>query len=101
LYKRLSHYLNKGYDGYVHGAYQTAMELYNGATGTFMLDANLSPRGVCMSKASVASKLPEVLSALEFALRLQGKTEAADRVASSRANLEASGEPRGDGCPGN
>lgn len=97
--KRLVNYLNKGYDGYVHGAYQTAMELFNGATGTFMLDGNLSPRGLCIAKASVAGKLHEVLSALEFMARVRGIRTLADGLATRRLELHASGEPRGVGCP--
>lgn len=41
--ERLMKYLNKGYDAYVHGAYMTAMELFNGRNYSFMLDRNESP----------------------------------------------------------
>ena len=50
LYDRVAKYLNKGYDGYVHGAYGTAMELFSGRDYQFMVPGNDSSRAVCIAK---------------------------------------------------
>ena len=60
----ITSFLNKGYDSYVHGTNQSAMELYSGRTHGFMLRGHDSARHVCMAKTSVAGKLKEFLNSL-------------------------------------
>lgn len=59
-------FLNKGYDGFVHGAYHSAMELYTGRTMSFMMRGHESARHVCTAKVAVAGKLKEALLALRL-----------------------------------
>jgi hypothetical protein len=66
LLKRISAYLNKGYDGFVHGHYSSAMELFTGRTMTFMMTGHESDGHVCHSKVAVAGKLKEALNAFRF-----------------------------------
>jgi len=47
-------FLNKGYDGFVHGASYSAMELFTGESFTFMMSGHKSDRFVCFAKIGVA-----------------------------------------------
>jgi hypothetical protein len=99
--ERLVKYLNKGYDAYVHGAYATAMELFTGATHSFMLRRNESPRGLCVAKVAVAGKLHEVFCALELMAMTRGHRELVRRLSVVRSKLHRSSEPRAGDCPPN
>jgi hypothetical protein len=100
-YERLVKYLNKGYDAYVHGAYGTAMELFTGATYSFMLRKNESPHANRVAKALVAGKLHEVFVALELMLLTRGHRELVERLSTIRLELHASAESTGRDCPPN
>jgi hypothetical protein len=97
--ERLVKYLNKGYDAYVHGAYLTAMELFNGAANSFVLGKNYSPRANCVTRAAVAGKLHEVFAALELMALTRGHRELMQRLSEIRLELHRSGEPTGRDCP--
>ena len=87
---KISRYLDKGYDSYVHGAYETAMELYAGPTRGFMVRGNESARSRCVSKGSVAGKVYEVLAALELMAITRGMGDLRERIAAGRDELDAS-----------
>jgi hypothetical protein len=90
--------LNRGYDSYVHGAYLTAMELYDGVTGKFLTRGVGSPRRMCVAKVGVAGKLYEVVVALEFMVLIQRDEELHIQIHSARKRLEASQEESGEQC---
>jgi hypothetical protein len=52
------------YEKFVHGAYITAMELYNGRTYKFMMRGHESEMNRRENKGAVAGKLHEVVTAL-------------------------------------
>jgi hypothetical protein len=91
--------LTKGYDSYVHGAYESAMELFTGRTRTFMMVGHESPRHRCMAKVAVAGKLHEVIGALELMALSRRLVPLHATIRSSRHELYGSREEAGDGCP--
>lgn len=67
LTKRLRRFLNHGYDGYVHGNYLTAMQMYNGLTRQFEVAGDTDNQsGIETAQRSLAGKLHEVVVAFEF-----------------------------------
>jgi hypothetical protein len=85
-------YLSYGYDKFVHGAYITAMELYDGASGTFMLNGHRYPEKIAEYKWAVASKLHEFLSALATVANVQYMRPLAWVIAVADRDLATSGE---------
>jgi hypothetical protein len=59
-------FLNMGLDAYVHGAYETTMELWNPEIGRFMSGGNLPPQRKDDYLVMVFLKLHEVVVAIEF-----------------------------------
>jgi hypothetical protein len=64
--RKVLRYLAHMYDKYVHGAYITSMELYNGRTWRFMVAGHESPEYRSECKRAAASKLHESLSSLHM-----------------------------------
>ena len=62
--RKVTRYLNHGYDKYVHGGYITAMELYDGRTDTFMLRGHEYELGREIATGATARKLHHALVAL-------------------------------------
>jgi hypothetical protein len=62
--RKVVRYLSYGLDKFVHGAYVTAMELYDGATQQFMLSGCTYPEKLDEFKFSLASKFHEFLGSL-------------------------------------
>jgi hypothetical protein len=56
-FRKLARFINYTYDKYIHGAYLTAMELYQGQRHSFMLRGHEGDRSRCVAKPSVAGKL--------------------------------------------
>ena len=98
--RKLTRFLNYGYDKYVHGAYQTAMELFRGDQQRFMLRGHDSARHRCIAKTSVAGKLHEVLIALEFMAMTRQLDPLIAEIRSNRHELERSSEQSGQLCRG-
>ena len=98
-FAKISAYLNKGYDSYVHGAYETVMELFNGRNWRFMMKGQESRRHQCMIRTSVAGKLYEVLAALEMMAMSRELAALAMKIRQARNDLDASGEQSGANCP--
>jgi hypothetical protein len=96
---KISAYLNKGYDSYVHGAYDTVMELFTGRDWRFMMKGQESQRHQCMSRVSVAGKLYEVLAALEMMAMSRERAALAMKIRQARNDLDASSEQGGANCP--
>jgi hypothetical protein len=93
---KLRAYLDKGYDSYVHGAYQTAMELYR--PGRFMMTGHESAAHRCVAKAAVAGKLHEVVVALGFMARTRKLDPLLTTVTAARLELTKSEEESGTDC---
>lgn len=75
----VSSYLGYGFNKYVHGAYETAMELYHGGTGRFMiLRGEGRTRGAAMQ--IVASKATEACLAVRAAALVLGAPQIQDEV---------------------
>jgi hypothetical protein len=62
--RRIIRFLSYSYDKFVHGAYITAMELYDGATGRFMLNGHTYPDKLEEYRFAVAAKFHEFLGSL-------------------------------------
>jgi hypothetical protein len=62
--RKIIRFLSYAYDKFVHGAYITAMELYDGATSRFMLNGHKYPDKIKEFKFAIASKFHEFLGAL-------------------------------------
>ena len=90
--RKVFRYLAQMYDKYVHGAYVTAMELYNGKTRRFMVSGIESVEYRCEYKTQAASKLHEAVCALcmiAHGMGMSGQTEVID---AAQKELYQSGE---------
>ena len=96
--RKLSAFLNKGYDGYVHGTHASAMELYSGRTDGFILAGHESPRHRCIACTSVAGKLLEFLIALRFMAITRGDATLSQTLRDDATAITASGEDSGKYC---
>jgi hypothetical protein len=100
LLRKLTRFLNYGYDKYVHGSYSSAMELFHGGEGRFMLRGHASERHRCAMLTAVAGKLHEVLVAFAF-MTFSRRDEALYRSIRADLNaLEMSGEQSDSKCQG-
>lgn len=99
-YDRIAAYLNKGYDSFVHGTNESAMQLYSGRTGDFMLRGHESPRHVCMAKVAVAGKLKAFLNALRLMAMSRKDQATHDAIREAYCHLDASEEDSGLPCSG-
>jgi hypothetical protein len=95
---RIRRFLNKGYDGYVHGAYLTAMELYRGDAHAFMLSGTDFERHRCIAQAAVVGKLHEVVFALSVMATSRGMQPLFDEMHTELKRLDASDEQAGAEC---
>lgn len=97
---KIEGYLNKGYDSYVHGSNESAMELYDAKRNSFMLHGHLSPRFVCLAKVSVAGKLQEFLNAIRFMAITRRASALEEAIRCVADELDKSGEDAGLPCRG-
>jgi len=88
----ISRFLNYAYDKYVHGAYLTAMELYNGYDNSFVLDGHESEEQKAIARTAVAGKLHEVVSALEIMASFSDNFSLQEELREARHALDASQE---------
>jgi hypothetical protein len=100
LFSKITAFLNKGYDGFVHGHYSSAMELFSGRTMTFMMEGHESARFVCTTKMAVAGKLKEALNALRFMAMTRGIGDLATELQDAFEELDRSEEDSGRACTG-
>jgi hypothetical protein len=99
-YERLKRFIEKNYDSYVHGSYDTAMELFHGGTRRFQTKGHTSEIFICMAMTSLAGRLYEALVALEFIARLQANEVLAEAIHVAGQDLMKSGEFMSDYCDG-
>jgi hypothetical protein len=90
--RRQVRYLNYVYDQYVHGAYSTAMELYDGRTNRFVLDGHEAEEPKEVARTAVAGKLHEVITALHIMALMSDNTDLRQEIMEARRALDASGE---------
>ena len=96
--QKLTEFLNYGYDSYVHGKYESAMELFSGADMRFMMNGTESDHAVCVALSSVAGKLGEALNAFSAIAIVWKMGALADDIRAEFNRLHASGEESGAGC---
>lgn len=87
----VSRYLKHGSDAFVHGAYLTAMELYDGR-GSFMLSGHQSEEKRREYKGAVAGKLHEALTAMFFMATASNMDALAGEIGSAALTLHNSGK---------
>jgi hypothetical protein len=63
--RQVRRYLNMAYDAYVHGAYETTMELFDPRGGAFMMRGHRDPATRQVHREAVSMKLHEVVTAIE------------------------------------
>jgi hypothetical protein len=90
--RKVFRYLAHMYDKYVHGAYITAMELYNGDTWRFMVSGHESAEYRVLCKTQAASKLHEAVCALDMVAVGMGMSQLAERIEVAQKELYGSGE---------
>jgi hypothetical protein len=95
----LGRFLDRGYDSYVHGGYETAMELYDPNGRAFNVGGTRSVRNRCICKVAVAGKLYFCMLALELIARQRG-LNIAEEIRVARDSLESSPEYGGSVCDG-
>jgi hypothetical protein len=95
---KITAFLNKGYDSYVHGSYASAMELFTGRTMGFMMAGTESPRSVCVAKVAVAGKLNEALNALRFMAITRAMKNVEAELHAAFDSIHESGEDAGLPC---
>ena len=100
LLAKISTFLNKGYDGFVHGHYSSAMELFTGRTMTFMMRGHESDRHVCTTKVAVTGKLKEALNALRFMAITRQMADLARELREAFSELDNSAEDTRNACKG-
>jgi len=100
LLAKITAYLNKGYDGFVHGHYSSAMELFTGRTMKFMMTGHESDRHVCSTKVAVSGKLKEALNALRFMAMTRGMSDLDQELRGAFDTLDKSKEDSGRPCQG-
>ena len=83
-------FLNTIYDKYVHGAYETTMELYNPNTGRFMMHGHLSPSKQQEFAEAVFLKLHEVVVAIEHTAAVTGQAEIFEAARDARRTMDGS-----------
>ncbi|MGD0291473.1 MAG: hypothetical protein ABSC63_17720 [Candidatus Binataceae bacterium] len=90
--RKLLRFLAHSYDKFVHGAYITAMELYNGRTQTFMLRGHEAEEKRRLYKGAIASKLHEALTALFQMATVANMPALADDIGQATQALYGSSE---------
>ena len=85
-------FVSHTYDGYVHGGYLTAMELYSGATNRFMLGGHEGHFEREFANKMVASRLLHALSSFANVASLLGNNDAMRNFRSGGIELTDSGE---------
>ncbi len=83
-------FLNKTYDAYVHGAYETAMDLFDSDTGRFMLHGHPSRYKRQEFVEAVLLKLHEVVVALEVTAAATASSAIFEAARNARRTMDAS-----------
>ena len=83
-------FLNISFDAYVHGAYETTMELCDPDTGRFMMRGHLSPSKRQEFVEAVVLKLHEVVIALELTAAVTAHAEIFKAARDARHTMDVS-----------
>lgn len=83
-------FLNMTYDAYVHGAYETTMELYDPHIGRFMMSGHVSTLKRSEFVEAVYLKLHEVVVALEVTAAVTANATVFDSARKARHAMDAS-----------
>jgi hypothetical protein len=94
--RKVMRFLSFGLDKCVHGAYITALELYDPYRHVFMTDSHIADEIRQMYMRWTASKLHEVLSRLVFIARFSGSEDLLEGLKLAARELYQSGELLGD-----
>jgi hypothetical protein len=81
----MKRFVNMAYDGYVHGAYETSMELWDNASGEFVMSGHPARQSAALG--AIEGKVPEVVAAIEIAAAVMGVQEVFDSARSIRRTL--------------
>jgi hypothetical protein len=90
--RQLSRFLNYNFDKYVHGAYLTAMELYDGYNNSFVLNGHDAEEPKAAARTAVAGKLHEVIIALDMMGLFSDNVDLRRELAEAIRALDASHE---------
>jgi len=98
LHAKLTSFLNKGYDSYIHGHYPSAMELFTGETMSFMMSGSVSARARCVAKTAVAGKAVEAFNSLRFMAMTRKLADLQAEIRVVTDAIDAAGEQSGGSC---
>jgi hypothetical protein len=88
--QRIVHrYLNMAYDAYIHGSYETTMELYDPLTGLFMMSGHASTSKREEFVEAVLLKLHEVIIALEITAAVTANASIFKAARKARHKMDA------------
>ena len=86
----LSHrFVNMSYDAYVHGAYETTLELWNDQRGTFMMRSHASAAKRDEFIEAVFMKMHEVVVATELTATALGNAAVFEQARQARRTMDA------------
>ena len=86
----LSHrFVNMSYDAYVHGAYETTLELWNDQRGTFMMRSHASAAKHDEFIEAVFMKMHEVVVATELTATALGNAAVFEQARKARRTMDA------------
>lgn len=83
-------FINMVYDAYVHGAYETTMELCNPSTGTFAMRGHPSAAKRQEFVEAVLLKMHEVVVAVEFTAAVTAHADVFKTAREARHAMDAS-----------
>ena len=82
-------FVNMSYDAYVHGAYETALELWSDQRGTFMVRSHASAAKRDEFIEAVFMKMREVVVAMELTATALGNTAVFEQARKARHTMNA------------
>jgi len=87
--RKVHRFLNMAYDAYVHGAYETTMELCDPRTGLFHMRGHPEAATRHLHEEAVALKLHEVVAAVEVTAAVTSTEDVFDAARASRRAMDA------------
>ena len=82
-------FVNMSYDAYVHGAYETTLELWSDQRGTFMVRSHASVAKHDEFIEAVFMKMPEVVVATELTATALGNAAVFEQARKARRTMNA------------
>lgn len=86
--RQVHRYLNMAYDAYVHGAYETAMELCEPRSGVFVMRGHPDPATRYLHEEAVVMKLHEVVTAIEITAGVTANTGVFEAARTTRREMD-------------